>query len=779
MALTAKTLIACGVPADVARKNLPYMTRAMREFGITTRPRARAFLATVLHESMRLQAMNEIGGGSKYEGRGGLGNSQAGDGERFKGRGPIQLTGRANYENYGRQLGLNLVAHPERVATPQVGWRVAACYFAKRPGLLAAADAHNFRLVTYKVNGGYNGWDDRQRYWLKLANLGVVPGSATLKRGDDGDKVELLTRRLSRVKSKKTGKPFLNGQRKKFDLKTARAVRAFQKENELKINGVLDPQTAELLRRKTKPKPGSAPVVHNSKPSVNGSDNRTAKLWERLERLDRKSDRVRASLRTLSPPLLTCAEGLTDVQLVEALERADDQSDLLRKALADRISNGNGAVAEDVLDVLARELASVSARLSNVADGDPPGPPAMPVGATPPPPPTPPTTAASAAPTPEPTKSAPTKSAATKSAATKSAPTATALADAPPTMTTTDPAPTDGIARLEALDTEADAIRAELEQALLANGRDDRAKAEINRYLNQLEKLDTLDAQSDEIRAKLRPKPKKAAGANSAATAAGAKARTFRMRSPEMRGKDIRSWQVFVNRTLRKWKVGYEVSVDGEYGKETARWTKKVLYGLGIPIANWNGLTAEARVKARHPGRRTAHEVAAARSRRAYRERLGRKHARPKGGKKAAIAYAKHHADRKTAETRTNSGPFIDDWCKLAQMAPGNPWCGAFVNACLVKGGQPSRYWLRYTPLLVNKAKAGDEGFSWHTSKPRVGDLVLFNWAGGDWVDHVGLVIEVNADGSVRTVEGNISNKVDYHIRKSMILGYARPPWKK
>src|SRR5215207_490179 len=217
MALTTKTLTSCGVPAGIARAQLPHMLRAMRAHGITTRRRGRAFLATVLHESMGLRHMNEIGGGSKYEGRGGLGNSQAGDGERYKGRGPIQLTGRANYEAYGRMLRLDLVSHPELVATPEIGWQVAACYFQKRAGVLAAADAGDFRRVTLLVNGGYNGWDDRQRYWNKLAKLGVVPGSPDLKRGARGHEVELLTRRLSHVKSKKTGKPFLRGKRTKFD----------------------------------------------------------------------------------------------------------------------------------------------------------------------------------------------------------------------------------------------------------------------------------------------------------------------------------------------------------------------------------------------------------------------------------------------------------------------------------------------------------------------------------------------------------------------------------
>jgi predicted chitinase len=760
MALTAKTLIACGVPADIARANVPHMARAMRAHGITTRPRARAFLATVLHESMGLRAMNEIGGGSKYEGRGGLGNTHAGDGERFKGRGPIQLTGRANYEAYGRRLGLDLVAHPELVATPKVGWQVAACYFQNRGGLLAAADAGDFRKVTLLVNGGYNGMDDRLRYWNKLAKLGVVPGSADVKRGQTGRQVAALTRRLSRVKSKKTGKPFLNGERKKFDLRTKQALRRFQKENELKADGVLGPQTAAMLRREAdegrRRTNGTRP---QAAPPADRSDARTAKLWRRLERLDAQTDRVRASLRTLSPPLLTCAEGLTDVQLVEALERTDGQSDLLRKALAKRISNGHDADAEDILVALARELKSVSTRLTDVAQGDQPAHAATAVQ----------TTVAATSPT-----TTPSPSPALSGAIATATPTATVPATTVPVpATATGVAATDGIARLEALDAEADALRAQLEAALLANGdRGDPAKAEAQRYLSRLARLDELDAKSDKIRAALRPK--RTAGA------ASSKARTFRLRSPETKGKDIRSWQKFINRCLREWKVDYEVGVDGEYGKETARWTKRVLYGLGISIASWNGLTPEARLKARHPGRRTAHEIATARARREWREKLARKHAGRKHGKKAALAYARLHADRGTKETRTNGGPFIDDWCRMVNIPPGastSHWCGAFVNACLVKGGQRSREWLRYTPSIVNNAKKGFDGWSWHTS-PRVGDLVLFNWPGGDFVDHVGIVIETRAGGGVRTVEGNISDRVGYHERKSMILGYARPPWK-
>ena len=119
-------------------------------------------------------------------------------------------------------------------------------------------------------------------------------------------------------------------------------------------------------------------------------------------------------------------------------------------------------------------------------------------------------------------------------------------------------------------------------------------------------------------------------------------------------------------------------------------------------------------------------------------------------------------------------GIVMKDWTPGTE---GAHWCGAFANACLVKGGQPSRTWIRYTPSIVNNAKAGVEGWSWHR-RPHVGDLVLFNWPGGDFVDHVGIVVQVNADGSVKTVEGNFQNRVGYWDRKSSILGYARPPWK-
>src|SRR5882762_2402858 len=91
---------------------LPFIQQAMAEFGITSYLREAAFLAQLAHESAELRFMEEIASGAAYEGRKDLGNTQPGDGTRYKGRGPIQLTGRANYKKFSDLLGLDLINNP-------------------------------------------------------------------------------------------------------------------------------------------------------------------------------------------------------------------------------------------------------------------------------------------------------------------------------------------------------------------------------------------------------------------------------------------------------------------------------------------------------------------------------------------------------------------------------------------------------------------------------------------------------------------------------------------
>jgi len=153
-----------------AREYLPHLNKAMVEANITTPKRQAAFLAQLAHESGSLRYMEEIASGAAYEGRRDLGNTQPGDGVRFKGRGPIQLTGRANYTAASRALGVDLVSNPSRAAQPDVAFRTAAWFWNSR-NLNSYADAGNFNAITYRVNGGYNGAADRNAHYARALNV--------------------------------------------------------------------------------------------------------------------------------------------------------------------------------------------------------------------------------------------------------------------------------------------------------------------------------------------------------------------------------------------------------------------------------------------------------------------------------------------------------------------------------------------------------------------------------------------------------------------------------
>ena len=119
------------------------------------------FLAQLAHESGNFHYMEEIASGAAYEGRKDLGNTQTGDGKRFKGRGPIQLTGRANYRRYGQQLCIDFENNPEIVAIPSVGLLVA-CKFWSDNDLNVVADRDDVTTITRRINGGLNGFEDRK-----------------------------------------------------------------------------------------------------------------------------------------------------------------------------------------------------------------------------------------------------------------------------------------------------------------------------------------------------------------------------------------------------------------------------------------------------------------------------------------------------------------------------------------------------------------------------------------------------------------------------------------
>jgi predicted chitinase len=173
---------------------LPHLNAALRAHGIDTALRTAAFVAQLAHESGEFRWMEEIWGPTDAQRRyeppsdlaARLGNTQTGDGKRFKGRGPIQITGRSNYRTYGDLLGIDLAADPAKAATPEVAFATAGLYW-QRNGLNELADARQFVTITKRINGGTNGLADRQMYYARALAVLVAPAprSMPLPRGHE------------------------------------------------------------------------------------------------------------------------------------------------------------------------------------------------------------------------------------------------------------------------------------------------------------------------------------------------------------------------------------------------------------------------------------------------------------------------------------------------------------------------------------------------------------------------------------------------------------------
>ena len=143
---------------------LPALNAAMLEFGINTPARQASFLAQLAHESGQLVYVRELASGAAYEGRKDLGNTEPGDGVRFRGRGLLQITGRANYAACGAALGLDLLAQPVLLEQTTNACRSAGWFWQSR-GLNALADVGDQVKVTRKINGGTNGLAERLAFF--------------------------------------------------------------------------------------------------------------------------------------------------------------------------------------------------------------------------------------------------------------------------------------------------------------------------------------------------------------------------------------------------------------------------------------------------------------------------------------------------------------------------------------------------------------------------------------------------------------------------------------
>ena len=126
-----------------------------------------AYMAQVAHESDNFNTAEEYASGSAYEGRTDLGNTQPGDGKKFKGRGYIQLTGRSNYKKAGDALGIDLVNNPELAEEPENAAAISV-WFWKNKVRPQVPDFMDTERVTKVVNGGFNGLTDRLKYFDKF-----------------------------------------------------------------------------------------------------------------------------------------------------------------------------------------------------------------------------------------------------------------------------------------------------------------------------------------------------------------------------------------------------------------------------------------------------------------------------------------------------------------------------------------------------------------------------------------------------------------------------------
>lgn len=181
--MTPQTLVACtGARIDRAQTFAPLLDAAMAEFEINTPKRQAAFLAQIGHESGGLHWLLELWGPTaaqkSYEPpsqkAADLGNTQPGDGIRYRGRGLIQITGRFNYRALGPALGADLETFPDLLCEPGMASR-SACLFWQRHGLNELADSGDFTTITRRINGGTNGMDDRLHLWASAKTaLGIA-----------------------------------------------------------------------------------------------------------------------------------------------------------------------------------------------------------------------------------------------------------------------------------------------------------------------------------------------------------------------------------------------------------------------------------------------------------------------------------------------------------------------------------------------------------------------------------------------------------------------------
>lgn len=190
---SVRALFPATKPANIDRY-LPYVAAALEACGLTDQPLILAALGTIRAESEGFLPIAEFASQfntlpgqapfSAYEGRKGLGNTEAGDGARFKGRGFVQLTGRANYQKYGKALGVDLLANADLANAPEVASLLLARFIADCADRMRSALAKGDLAAARKlVNGGSHGLDRFSDVFTRAQAVWPVAMAGTAGRG--------------------------------------------------------------------------------------------------------------------------------------------------------------------------------------------------------------------------------------------------------------------------------------------------------------------------------------------------------------------------------------------------------------------------------------------------------------------------------------------------------------------------------------------------------------------------------------------------------------------
>lgn len=180
MPITTEQLKSIISPTKYDDARLQSITDALNQtferYSIDTNLRICHFLAQVLHESGAFRYSSEIWGNTpaqkKYDTRVDLGNTPEpdGDGYKYRGRGWIQLTGKANYSLVSKEFGQDFVANPDLIGHEPYDGLAAGWYWSRRK-LNVFADLDDITTVTKKVNGGYTGLNERKMWLAKAKNV--------------------------------------------------------------------------------------------------------------------------------------------------------------------------------------------------------------------------------------------------------------------------------------------------------------------------------------------------------------------------------------------------------------------------------------------------------------------------------------------------------------------------------------------------------------------------------------------------------------------------------